>query len=80
MIKHLLTYATLVHRGIFNNRTTLRRAIKNYGFPEPNKLGERRVLWDAAEVDCWLPAGVPRHRTPTLSTPSAYSSLPLFRS
>ncbi len=52
--KHLVTYAALVNRGIFSNRTTLRRAIACYGFPKPYKLGERRVSWDAAEVDSWV--------------------------
>jgi predicted DNA-binding transcriptional regulator AlpA len=52
--KRLLTFPMLVERGIFNNRMTLSRSIKNYGFPKPYKLSPQRVAWDEAEVDAWL--------------------------
>jgi hypothetical protein len=52
--KRFLIYDNLVERGIFNNRMTLRRAIKDHGFPKPYKLSSTRVLWDEVEVDAWL--------------------------
>ena len=52
--KRLLTYPMLVERGIFSNRMTLSRSIKNYGFPRPYKLSPQRVAWDEAEIDAWL--------------------------
>ena len=52
-MRNLISYAGLVERGIFNNRTTLYRAMKLFGFPAPYKLG-RRTAWDVAAVEAWL--------------------------
>jgi predicted DNA-binding transcriptional regulator AlpA len=52
--KRLVTYPMLVERGLFNNRTTLSRAIKKYGFPQPYKLSPQRIAWDEDEVSTWL--------------------------
>lgn len=51
--RRFITFEQLVERGIFNNRVTLDRAIKRYGFPPPYKLGGRRVCWNEAEVEAW---------------------------
>jgi hypothetical protein len=52
--REVLTYDALVHRGVFNNRMTLKRAMDKYGFPRPYKLGERRVAWNREAVEAWL--------------------------
>jgi len=36
--------------------STLRRAIRNEGFPLPRKFSPRVLLWDLQEVDRWLEA------------------------
>jgi hypothetical protein len=53
-MKRLITYAKLFERGLFNNRTTLQRAIKNCGFPAPFKLSGTRIAWEKDEVEAWL--------------------------
>jgi len=49
-----LSYSTLVTRGLFSNRMTLKRAMDKHGFPRPYRLGERRVAWSEGEVAVWL--------------------------
>lgn len=36
------------------SETTLRRWMKDEGFPKPRQLGPRSVGWIATEVDGWL--------------------------
>lgn len=51
-----LRYADLVERQIVNNRTTLARWIKDYGFPAGVLLGPNSRAWPADQVDGWLEA------------------------
>ena len=53
---HYLRFEYLRTRGIFNNRETLRRWIRDHGFPKPIRLGPNTVAWDAAAVQIWLDA------------------------
>lgn len=36
------------------SETTMRRWMKDEGFPRPKQLGPRAVGWLASEVDAWL--------------------------
>jgi predicted DNA-binding transcriptional regulator AlpA len=49
-----LRFHDLVARGILNNRTTLSRWIKRYGFPPGILIGPNTRAWDAVEVERWL--------------------------
>ncbi len=49
-----LRYTDLVERQIVNNRTTLQRWIRNYGFPSGVLLGPNSRAWPADQVDAWL--------------------------
>ncbi len=56
MTRRYYRYTDLVKAGIVNNRTTLGRWIKNYGFPRGVLLGPNTRAWPADEVDAWLAA------------------------
>ena len=49
-----LRYADLVERQIVNNRTTLARWIRDYGFPVGVLLGPNSRAWPADQVEAWL--------------------------
>ncbi len=49
-----LRYADLVERQIVNNRTTLQRWIRDYGFPTGVLLGPNSRAWPADQVETWL--------------------------
>ena len=49
-----LRYTDLVERQIVNNRTTLQRWIRDYGFPAGILLGPNSRAWPADLVDVWL--------------------------
>ena len=49
-----LRYADLVERQIVNNRTTLQRWIRDYGFPSGVLLGPNSRAWPANQVETWL--------------------------
>jgi predicted DNA-binding transcriptional regulator AlpA len=51
-----LRFEDLRARGIFNNRETLRRWIRDHGFPPPIRLGPNTVAWPAKAVQAWLDA------------------------
>ena len=51
-----LRYTDLVQRRIVNNRTTLQRWIRDYGFPPGVLLGPNTRAWPADQVDTWLEA------------------------
>ncbi|MCH9000290.1 MAG: AlpA family phage regulatory protein [Proteobacteria bacterium] len=51
-----LRYGDLVERQIVNNRTTLARWIKDYGFPAGILLGPNTRAWASNQVDSWLKA------------------------
>ena len=51
-----LRYADLVERQIVNNRTTLARWIRDYGFPAGVLLGPNSRAWASDQVDAWLEA------------------------
>ncbi len=53
-MRDLVNFEFLKAERIFSNRTTLRRAIKCYGFPPPYRLGGRRIAWEKTEVDAWI--------------------------
>lgn len=54
MPKKYLRYTNLVERQIVNNRTTLGRWIKQYGFPCGILLGPHTRAWPENEVEAWL--------------------------
>jgi prophage regulatory protein len=43
---------------------TLWRQVTAGKFPQPVKIGERRVAWRTADVDCWM-ASLPQVKKPT---------------
>ena len=47
-------YSDLVKARIVNNRTTLSRWIKNYGFPAGVYLGPNTKAWPAEDIERWL--------------------------
>ncbi len=49
-----LRYTDLVELQIINNRTTLQRWIRNYGFPSGVLLGPNSRAWPADQVETWL--------------------------
>ena len=51
-----LRFADLVERGIVNNRTTLSRWIKNYGFPPGVLIGPNTRAWTDDEIEAWQEA------------------------
>lgn len=51
-----LRYADLVERQIVNNRTTLARWIKDYGFPAGKLLGPNTRAWPDDQIEAWLDA------------------------
>jgi len=50
----LVRYPDLVDRKIVNNRMTLARWIRSYGFPKPIRLGPNTIAWEASEIEAWL--------------------------
>ena len=56
MATKYLRYADLVERQIVNNRTTLQRWIRDYGFPPGVLLGPNTRAWPVDQVDAWLAA------------------------
>ena len=53
MVKYL-NFKDLCERGLFNNRTTLKRYIDHHGFPRPYRMAASRALWREDEVEAWL--------------------------
>ncbi len=51
-----LRFADLVARQIVNNRTTLSRWIKNYGFPPGVLIGPNTRAWTDDEIEAWQEA------------------------
>ena len=51
-----LTFNDLKTRGLFNNRTTLKRYIDHHDFPRPYRLAANRALWREDEIERWLEA------------------------
>ena len=49
-----LRYSDLVERGIVNNRATLYRWIRRYGFPAGVLLGPNSRAWSEDAVVRWL--------------------------
>lgn len=58
-----LTFKDLRERGLFNNRTTLKRYIDNHGFPRPYRMAANRALWRDDDVDAWLESRRERRET-----------------
>ena len=56
MATKYLRYADLVEHQIVNNRTTLSRWIRDYGFPAGILLGPNSRAWPADQVETWLAA------------------------
>jgi hypothetical protein len=50
----LVNFGFLKANGIVDNRTSLARAISNYGFPRPLVLSPHRIAWVFDEVQAWL--------------------------
>ena len=50
MSRKYLRYADLVECRIVNNRTTLARWIKDYGFPAGKLLGPNTRAWEESKV------------------------------
>ena len=51
-----LRFRDLEKRGLFNNRTTLKRYIARHGFPRPYRLAGNRSIWREDEINEWLEA------------------------
>jgi predicted DNA-binding transcriptional regulator AlpA len=49
-----LRYNDLAAKGVVNNRPTLYRWIKRYGFPKGQLLGPNTRAWRIDEVEEWL--------------------------
>mgnify|MGYP001588603217 CR=1 FL=1 len=56
MIKTHLRFTDLQARGIVDNRTTLNRWVRDYGFPAGALVGPNTRLWVVADVEAWLHA------------------------
>ena len=56
MTTKYLRYGDLVERQIVNNRTTLSRWIRDYGFPAGVLLGPNSRAWPDDQVEAWLEA------------------------
>ena len=54
MVTTYLRFADLAERQIVNNRTTLHRWIRDYGFPPGILLGPNTRAWPADQVEAWL--------------------------
>jgi predicted DNA-binding transcriptional regulator AlpA len=57
MVAHmtnLLRFDDLRERGIFSNRTTLYRWIKERGFPRGTLIGPNTRVWTEKEVEAWI--------------------------
>ena len=52
---HVLRYREVAER-VHYTPVHIRRLIKQGEFPEPIRLGGRRVAFDSAEIDNWLKA------------------------
>lgn len=50
----LLRYRDLVARGIVRNRMTLRRRIREDGFPPGRMTGPNERTWTDEEIDTWI--------------------------
>jgi CP4-57 regulatory protein AlpA len=50
----LLGYDDLVKQGIVNNRSTLARWERDYGFPPGIRLGPHTRRWTPTEIIQWL--------------------------
>lgn len=48
-----LRFRDIQARGIFNNRVTLERWIKKYGFPPGHMLGPNTRAWTDEEIARW---------------------------
>lgn len=55
-MERYVRFADLAKAGIVNNRETLRRRIRDDGFPPGVKLGPHVRAWRVAEVEAWLDA------------------------
>jgi Prophage CP4-57 regulatory protein (AlpA) len=49
-----LRFADLKNRNIVRNWTTLRRLIKEQGFPPGHRIGAAARAWKESEVKAWL--------------------------
>src|SRR5262249_24718207 len=54
MSKKFLRFRDLKSRGIVSNWQTLRRWIRDQGFPEGVKLGPNTRAWPEDDVNAWL--------------------------
>jgi predicted DNA-binding transcriptional regulator AlpA len=54
MVSKVLRFSDLKARGVVNNRATLSRWIKNYGFPAGFLLGPNSRGWYEEDVADWL--------------------------
>ena len=54
MVSKVIRFSDLKARGIVNNRATLSRWIKKYGFPVGFMLGPNSRGWYEKEVADWL--------------------------
>jgi predicted DNA-binding transcriptional regulator AlpA len=50
----LLSYDDLVDLNIVSNRMTLRRWMRDQGFPQPIQLGPNTVRWSQSKVWGWI--------------------------
>ncbi len=60
MATKLLRYPDLVKRGLFNNRATLYRWIKEKRFPPGRKWGPNTRAWTEDEVEAVVAAAAER--------------------
>jgi hypothetical protein len=56
-------FCDLKQAGIVRERTTLRRWIRDLGFPEPVILGTNSLAWEVDAVEAWI-ASRPRGPAP----------------
>jgi hypothetical protein len=54
MVSKVVRFSSLKARGVVNNRATLSRWIKKYGFPAGFLLGPNSRGWYEHEIDEWL--------------------------
>jgi hypothetical protein len=54
MVSNVLRFSDLKARGVVNNRATLSRWIKKYGFPSGFMLGPNSRGWYEHELEEWL--------------------------
>jgi predicted DNA-binding transcriptional regulator AlpA len=68
LAKEIFKFSDLVLLGYVDDRATLRRWIKDQGFPAPLVLGPNSLGWIANEVHGWIGAR-PRGAAPQRSRP-----------